>query len=530
MIFHPMRMISLSTMSLVILTCLFFGYLHAFQNKGFFQNFLLRNKMNRRNLSENDKTIETKDQFDYDLIVIGGGSGGMSASKQAASLGAKVLLFDYVKPSTQGSTWGVGGTCVNVGCVPKKLMHYAGLLGQGFHDSKELGWETGPIKHDWNHLVKQVQNHVRMLNFRYRVGLRSKDVTYINSLASFVDRNTIAYLDKGSEKRVTAKNIIIAVGGRPSLPTEIPGAVEYGITSDDIFSLKKAPGKTLVVGASYIALECAGFLTELGYDISVAVRSTLLRGFDRQSAEKIGTFMEEFGTKFLYNTIVKSIEKNSSGQLQVKIQDIKTKEEKIELFDTVLFATGRHADIQKLNLQSTGVNVHPTTGKIPVINEVTNIPNIFAIGDVCEGTPELTPVAIKAGELLAKRLYGKSSKLMDYKLVPTTVFTPIEYGKVGYSEEEAIEKFGAENVEVFLSEFTTLEVSAVHRTKRQSSSHQSEVKGGEEVMGEEAGPNCLSKLVCLKNQNNKVIGFHFVGPNAGELTQVSLIVFSFCLR
>mmetsp|Transcript_17742 Transcript_17742/g.19229 ORF Transcript_17742/g.19229 Transcript_17742/m.19229 type:complete len:564 (-) Transcript_17742:154-1845(-) len=475
------------------------------------QKFLQSSRTTVISQGKEEKEMSTpRPKYDYDLIVIGGGSGGMSASKQAASLGAKVLLFDYVKPSTQGSKWGIGGTCVNVGCVPKKLMHFTGLLGQGFHDSKELGWQIGEVKHDWNQMVQRVQDHIHMLNFRYRGALRSKEVNYLNALATFVDRHTVSYNDKNVEKTVTAENIIIAVGGRPTVPSDIPGAVEYAITSDDVFSLKKAPGKTLCVGASYISLECAGFLTELGFDVSVAVRSILLRGFDRQSAEKIGTVMEELGTKFLNDTVVTSIEKIAGGRLQVALHNSKTDEERVEVFDTVLFATGRYADLHKLNLESTGVHVNPHSGKIPVENEVTNVSNIFAIGDICEGTPELTPVAIKAGELLAKRLYGNSTKLMDYQFVPTTVFTPVEYGSVGYSEEAAIKKYGAENIEVFLSEFTTLEVSAVHRMKRKRS------EGDED---EDMGPNCLAKLVCLKNENNKVVGFHFVGPNAGEITQ-----------
>eukprot|EP01038_Epipyxis_sp_PR26KG_P005686 gene5686-7849_t len=450
--------------------------------------------------------------YDYDLIVIGGGSGGMSCAKTAANLGAKVLLFDFVKPSTQNSTWGLGGTCVNVGCVPKKLMHYAGLLGQGIHDAKSLGWKTDRSDHDWDELVGAVKNHVKMLNFRYRVALKNSNVTYINALAEFNSANSVTYNEKNKTgtivKTLSASYIVIAVGGRPFIPRSVKGAYEYAITSDDIFTLSQSPGKTLCVGGSYIALECAGFLTELGYEVTVAARSILLRGFDNQCAGKIGSLMSDLGTNIMTHTQVISIVKLSNGKLEVTM--VKSDgTELIDIFDTVLYATGRVADLAKLNLSLCGVVVDEQSGKIPVINEQTNMPNIFAVGDVCEGKMELTPVAVKAGELLAKRLFGHSNAIMNYSLVATTVFTPFEYGMVGMTEEEAIGSYGEENIEIYCFEFTTLELSAVHRTKH--------VKDGEDE--EDFGHCCLSKLICLKSQNERVIGFHFIGPNAGEITQ-----------
>lgn len=202
-------------------------------------------------------------EYDYDLVVIGGGSGGLACAKEAVQFGAKVAVLDFVEPSPQGSKWGLGGTCVNVGCIPKKLMHQAALLGEAIHDAKAYGWaipEPENVKSVWADLVQAVQNHVKSVNWVTRVDLRDKKVEYINGHGYFKDPHTVmAVMKNKSEKELKAKFVVVATGGRPRYPN-IPGAVEHGITSDDIFSLEKEPGKTLVVGAGYIGLECAGFL------------------------------------------------------------------------------------------------------------------------------------------------------------------------------------------------------------------------------------------------------------------------------
>lgn len=219
--------------------------------------------------------------------------------------------------------------------------------------------------------------------------------------------------------------------------------------------------------------------------------------------------MVELGTNFLFNTSIASINKTNDNKLLVTFKNNNGILSN-ETYDTVFYATGRYPDTKGLHLENARVEASLTTGKIPVVAERSNIPNIFCVGDVVEGKQELTPVAIKAGQLLANRLFNSdtsSHQTMDYNLVPTTVFTPIEYGCVGLTEEKAIKIYGEENVEVYLSEFTTLEVSSIHRKK-----HDSE---------DERNHNCLSKLITLKNRDELVVGFHFVGPNAGEITQVS---------
>jgi thioredoxin reductase (NADPH) len=231
--------------------------------------------------------------YNYDLIIIGGGSGGLAAAKSAVKYGKKVALCDFVKPSPAGSTWGLGGTCVNVGCIPKKLMHQAALLGQSIDDSSYFGWEANLEKnHDWSKMVNKIQAYIHSLNWNYKVNLHQDGVDYYNNFASFRDNHSLQLDDeKGGETSIiTGENFIISVGGRPK-GLEIDGG-EFAISSDDLFSLEKSPGKVLLVGGSYVALECAGFLAGIGLDVTVLVRSILLRGFDQQMAEMVGDVLE----------------------------------------------------------------------------------------------------------------------------------------------------------------------------------------------------------------------------------------------
>lgn len=434
-------------------------------------------------------------EYDYDLYVIGGGSGGISCARRAAQLGKKVGCADFVKPSPQGTQWGLGGTCVNVGCIPKKLMHHGATIGEHHQDAAHFGWKfgDGTKVHDWGTLVENVQNHIMSLNWGYRVELRTNKVEYHNSLARFLAPHKLALKARnGDVKEVTARRIVIAVGGRPST-LDIPGA-EHAISSDDIFQLDHNPGKTLVVGGSYVALECAGFLTGFGHDTTVMVRSILLRGFDQDVAERIGAYMEKHGTKFIRPATPSAIEKKEDGKLVVTFSH--DGEEKKDEFDTVLFAVGRRADTAQLNLDAAGVEVDDRNGKISVVNERTNVPHIYAIGDVLAGQLELTPVAIKAGKLLAERLYGGSQVAMDYVNVPTTVFTPIEYGCCGYSEQEAVDLYSEEGIETFLTHFKPTYWNVAEREDN----------------------TCFMKLICRK-PDLTVIGFHVLGVHAGEITQ-----------
>ncbi|NXM66777.1 TRXR2 reductase, partial [Serilophus lunatus] len=438
---------------------------------------------------------------EYDLLVIGGGSGGLACAKEAAQFGGKVAVLDYVEPSPRGTAWGLGGTCVNVGCIPKKLMHQAALLGSALKDAQHYGWNiTQPVHHTWSVMAQAVQNYVKSLNWGHRVQLQDKKVKYFNMKGSFSDPHTVRGLTKaGKETIVTADKIVIATGGRPKYPTHVR-ALEYGITSDDLFWLKESPGKTLPSFILYVSLECAGFLTGIGLDTTVMMRSIPLRGFDQasQMASLVTEHMESYGTTFLKRCFPTKVEKLESNRLQVTWKNTDLGTEETDSFDTVMWAVGRSPDIKTLNLETVGVKTNSETGKIIVdASEATSVPHIYAVGDITEGRPELTPTAIAAGKLLAQRLFGQSSELMDYDNVPTTVFTPLEYGCVGLSEEAAVQCHGSDNIEVFHAYYKPLEFTVAERDATQ----------------------CYMKMVCLREREQRILGLHFIGPNAGEVIQ-----------
>lgn len=312
------------------------------------------------------------DEFDYDLLVIGGGSGGFQLAKKAAKLGAKVGLFNFVNPTKNSSQWGLGGTCVNVGCIPKKLFHQAGILGTSIKDSKDFGWKIeNEIKHDWKLLQHNVKKYVSKLNWKHEGGLRNNRVKYYNAFATIEDTNTVLAKFEDREERFSSKFIVLTTGGRPK-PLDIPGA-EYCIDSDDLFHLTESPGKTLVVGGSYVAVEVAGFLGMLGLDVTLAVREKMLRGFDEECVEKVKTSLTKNGVKILLPcSPVKITKKN---KLEVEFKD-----GKIEEYHTVINAIGRIPQTKGLGLENVGVKVD-NDGFIQTKNLKAS-EDIYAIGDV----------------------------------------------------------------------------------------------------------------------------------------------------
>jgi len=368
------------------------------------------------------------------------------------------------------------------------------------------------------------------MNQGYESTLKKKAVTYYNALGSFVNANTVQLeFGDGRKEIKTASYVVIAVGGRPT-QLGCPGE-EHAITSDDIFWKKESPGKTLCVGASYVALECAGFLTGIGLDTTVMIRSIPLRGYDIEVANRIVSYMETSHTKFIRSATVDKIEKLASGRFKVTYVENKIytgpradghmrpagNAGVIEV-DTVLAAIGRKPDTAGLNLANAGVKT-TKKGEIPTNDsDCTNVANIFCIGDCAVGRPELTPVAIQAGKMLAKRLVGKSKKLMDYDRVATTVFTPIEYSCVGFAEDkyrtlngspkpfssdpkDTYQSFALQaGVRVYRAEFMPLEWYLTAERKHQ--------------------PKCYMKVI-VDERSGGILGIHYLGPNAGEVMQMA---------
>lgn len=447
-------------------------------------------------------TVDPSETYDFDLVVVGGGSGGLACSKEAQKLGARVAVLDFVKPSPAGSTWGLGGTCVNVGCIPKKLMHIAAGLGEAAHSAPGYGWKTAaPSTSDWSTLRDNVRDYIKGLNFGYRVQLREAGVTYMNALGRFTGPHSMDVTDaKGKVKSITAARFVLATGGRPTA-LEVPGG-EHAVSSDDIFTLPQAPGRTCVVGAGYVALECAGFIAGLGGEAKVLVRSTPLRSFDQDTVRAVLDYMtKKSGVTVVQGDgrgpLLKSIERMPSGKLRVCYQDT------CEDFDTVLAAVGRSPDLKGLNLAALGAEVLlDGAGKLRCTNEQTSVPHVYAIGDIVAGAPELTPVAILAGKLLARRLFGGhllggAAATMRYTDIATAVFTPLEMGTVGLSEEQAVAEHGADKVESYISSFSPLEwaLSEQHHDV-----------------------SAFAKVVVLKD-SDQVIGMHIAAPGAGEIIQ-----------
>lgn len=438
-------------------------------------------------------------KYDYDYFVIGGGSGGLSSAKKAASYGAKVGLADFVRPSPKGTTWGLGGTCVNVGCIPKKLMHFTSHLGEIRHDQKQAGWDVDITKpHNWSNMLSQVNGHIKSLNWGYKSELLKKEIDFFNAYATLKNEHIIMLKNENGEiSEVTADKILIAVGGRPNY-LNVEGSRELCITSDDIFWQKEAPGKTLVIGAGYIGLECGGFVKGLGNDVDVLYRSEVLRGFDQNVRDRLVNYMTDFGMNFVKGSPLGFFKKD--GKVMAKLQLGDVVEER--LYDTVLLAIGRTPDTKSLNLDKIGVKLSPK-GKL-IVNEKwqTNIENIYAVGDINSHGLELTPVAIKEGKYLAEGLFTGNWQKINYSVVPTTVFTPLEYSFCGLTEEAAIKKYTKDKISIYHSAFKPLEWN---------------------MTWDHPSNACYSKIIILKEERT-ILGIHYLGPNAGEVMQGFAVV------
>ncbi len=409
---------------------------------------------------------------DYDLFVIGAGSGGVRAARMAASFGARVAVAEdrYM-----------GGTCVNVGCVPKKLYVYASEFSHAFSDSHEFGWNGASPKFEWSTLRDNKKQEISRLNGIYRTLLGGVEADIIDGRARIIDPHTVEV----NGQRYSAETLLVSTGGWPYVP-EFPGS-ELAVTSNEIFDLDEFPQRIVVVGGGYIAVEFAGIFNGLGAEVVQLYRGPLfLRGFDQDIREHAAREIPKSGVDLRFNSNVASIERTDT-HLLVKLEDgaeVAT--------DAVLYATGRKAHLDGLGLENTAVQLNDN-GTVKVNAEYqTDEANIYALGDVTGGL-ELTPMALAEGMAFARRLYKPMEAEVGYDFVPTAVFCQPNIGTVGFTEEQAREKFG--DITQYKSDFKPLKHTISGRDER-----------------------TFMKLI-VDDASDRVIGVHMMGPDAGEIIQ-----------
>ena len=415
--------------------------------------------------------------YDFDFFVIGGGSGGIATARRAAQYGAKVGVAE---------SGALGGTCVNRGCIPKKLMVYSSRFPDQFAESQGYGWSPVKSTLDWQKLVIAVNKEVERLNGIYLGMLDKANVELIRGYARFLDPHRVVIGDR----EVTAEKILIAVGGIPVKPDDIPG-IEHAIVSDDMFNLPEQPKRMVILGAGYIGVEFACIMRGLGTEVTQIIRrDKILRGFDEDLRTEIQEAMERHGIPILTNTKSLKIDKTATG-LQVSVQG--DSEKVVVVADAVsLAATGRIPNLQGLGLEKAGVKVKDGAITVDAYSH-TSQEHIFAVGD-CTNRMNLTPVAINEGRALADTQFGGKSRLMAYDNIPTAIFTTPEAATVGLTEAEAREQYG-DGVKVYRSRFRPMYYT---------------LAGGEE--------KTMMKLV-VHQATEKVLGAHMVGEHAGEIIQ-----------
>ena len=405
----------------------------------------------------------------YDYIAIGGGSGGIASINRAASYGKKCAIIEAKH---------LGGTCVN---VAEAINNYA----------PAYGFDVEVKKFDYAKLVESRQAYIGRIHTSYNNVLAKNNVDVLNGFARFKDAKTIevSYAD-GSTELVTADHILIATGGRPSIPA-VKGA-EYGIDSNGVFALNELPKRVAVVGAGYIAVELAGVLNSLGSETHLFVRQHApLRNQDPLIVETLVEVLEQDGIQLHTKALPEEVVKNADGSLILKLQDGRE-----TTVDTLIWAIGREPATDVINLKVTGVKTN-SRGQIIVDKyQNTNVPGIYAVGDIIEGGIELTPVAVAAGRRLSERLFNnKPNEHLDYNLVPTVVFSHPPIGTVGLTEPQAIEQYGEENVKVYKSSFTAMYTAVTEHRQP-----------------------CRMKLVCV-GKEEKIVGLHGIGFGVDEMIQ-----------
>jgi glutathione reductase (NADPH) len=410
--------------------------------------------------------------YDFDLFTIGGGSGGVRASRMAGQYGAKVALAEERY---------LGGTCVNVGCIPKKLFVYASEFSEAFADCAGFGWTLGERKFNWSTLVANKDREIARLNGIYEKLLVDNGVRILRARATIADAHTVVV---GSE-RYTARYILIATGGWPTTPA-IPGA-ELAITSNEAFFLPQFPERAIVVGGGYIGLEFAGIFHGLGSKVSVVHRGDLfLRGFDQDLRRTLAVEMSKRGVELRFNSKVERIEKVSRG-IRATLNDGNALEA-----DLIMFATGRTPNTHDLGLERAGVKLNSEGAVAVDPYSCSSVPNIYAVGD-CTDRMQLTPVAIAEGQAVAETLFHGNPKTPEYENVPTAVFSQPPIGTVGLTEAQARERYRA--IDVYKASFRPLKHTLSGRDE-----------------------HSFMKLV-VDRETDRVLGCHMVGTDAGEIIQ-----------
>ena len=418
------------------------------------------------------------DEFDYDLFVIGAGSGGVRASRVAAAHGARVAVAEEYR---------VGGTCVIRGCVPKKLLVYGSHFAEELNDAAHYGWTVAGLSFDWAVLRDTVLRDVDRLNAAYTQTLESNHVERFLERATITGPNGVLL---ASGREISAKVILVAVGAWPVVP-EFPGA-EHCITSNEVFHLETFPRRIVIQGAGYIALEFAGIFNALGSQVTVVNRSDqILRGYDESLRDRLLQITMARGIEYKFNCPLKLVEQQPDGSFMVTAGDR-------EPFpaDAVMIATGRNPKTDGLGLENAGIETGGK-GEIPVDEyNRTSCPSIYAVGDVTDRV-QLTPVAIREGQAFADTVFGGTPRTVDYSCIPSAVFSQPPLASVGLTEGQARNKFG--NVKVYTSDFRPMKNVFAQRAERG-----------------------LYKLVVDAN-TDKILGIHLIGPEAPEILQAAAI-------
>lgn len=409
----------------------------------------------------------------FDLLVLGGGSGGLAVAEKAAQFGRKVGIIESYK---------LGGTCVNNGCVPKKVMWYAANIAHAVDDAADYGIAVTRGETDWNKLVQGRENYIANINNFWDGYVDDLDITHIQGYGHFVDAKTIAV----DEQFYSAEHIVIATGGQPIVPS-VPGA-ELGITSDGFFKLQQRPQRVAVIGGGYIGVELSGLLRALGSEVTLAtLDDRLLNLFDPMLSEILQKEMQKQGIHVHTHYQVTGLTQSEQGLV------VNSPQGDLQAFDEVIWAVGRRPNTHQLNLDTAGIEVQQN-GIVTVDEfENTNVPGVYAIGDIT-GRPQLTPVAIAAGRRLAERLFNnKPDMKMDYSNIPSVVFSHPPIATIGLTEQQVLEKYCC--MSVYQSDFTPMRYAL-----------------------SEHGTTTALKLICA-DEDEKVVGIHIIGDSADEMMQ-----------